>query len=205
MLKIILIRHGKTFWNGEWKLQGHSNIELSPEGIAEAELLAANFPFQTVNAIYSSDLIRAKSTAEILAKRFNLPVNTTPELRETNFGDWEGKTLAEMQIIDPANYENFFANPEALKIKNAESFSQVQQRAMHAIKKIIAAHQNGNIIVVAHGAINRTVLCSILDIPLKKMWALSQFNTAVNIIRFEDEVFTVDLINGTAHLGQSFS
>ena len=205
MLKIILIRHGKTAWNGEWKLQGHSNVELSPEGIAEAELLAANFPILTIDAIYSSDLKRAKSTAEILSKRFNLPVHTTPELRETNFGDWEGRTLAEMKIADPANYENFFANPEALKINNAESFSQVQQRAMTAIKKIIAAHQNGNIIVVAHGAINRTVLCSILDIPLKKMWALSQFNTAVNIIRFEDEIFTVDLINGTAHLGQSFS
>ena len=205
MLKIILIRHGKTDWNGEWKLQGHSNIELSPEGIAEAELLAANFPFQTVNAIYSSDLIRAKATAEILAQRFNLQIHTTSALRETNFGDWEGKTLAEIKKIDPINYENFFTNPEALKINNAENFSQVQQRAMHAIKKIIAAHQNGNIIVVAHGAINRTVLCSVLEIPLKKMWALSQFNTAVNVIRFEDEVFTVDLINSTAHLGQSFS
>lgn len=205
MLRIILIRHGKTSWNGNWRIQGHSNIELSPEGIAEAELLAANFPLQKVEAIYSSDLQRAKSTAEILAKRFNLPVHTTPELRETNFGDWEGKTLAEMEKIDPVNCENFFRNPEELKINNAESFSHVQERAMNAIKKIIAAHQTGNIIVVAHGAINRTVLCSILEIPLKKMWALSQFNTAVNIIRFEDEVFTVDLINGTAHLSQSLS
>ena len=205
MLRIILIRHGKTSWNGNWRIQGHSNIELSPEGIAEAELLATNFPLQKVEAIYSSDLQRAKSTAEILAKRFNLPVHTTPELRETNFGDWEGKTLAEMEKIDPVNCENFFRNPEALKINNAESFSHVQERAMNAIKKIIAAHQTGNIIVVAHGAINRTILCSILEIPLKKMWALSQFNTAVNIIRFEDEVFTVDLINGTAHLSQSLS
>lgn len=205
MLKIILIRHGKTAWNGKWKIQGHSNIELSPEGIAEAELLAANFPFQTVDAIYSSDLSRAKTTAEILAKRFNLPVHTTQELRETNFGDWEGKTLAEMQLIDPVNCENFFRNPEELQINNAEKFPQVQQRAMHAIKKIIAAHPTGNIVVVAHGAINRTILCSILEIPLKNMWLISQFNTAVNIIRFEDKVFTIDLINGTAHLAQSFS
>ena len=205
MLKIILIRHGKTSWNGNWKIQGHSNVELSPEGIAEAELLAANFPLPTVDAIYSSDLNRAKSTAEILAKRFNLPVFTMPEIREVHFGDWEGKTLAEMQLIDPVNCENFFRNPEALQIKNAEKFSQVQQRAMNGIKKIIAAHSTGNIVVVAHGAINRTILCSILGMPLKKMWTLSQFNTAVNIIRFEDEVFTVDLINGTAHLAQSLS
>lgn len=205
MLKIILIRHGKTSWNGNWKIQGHSDIELSPEGIAEAELLAANFPLPTIDAIYSSDLKRAKSTAEILAKRFKLQVNTTPAFREANFGDWEGKTLAEMQKIDPVNCENFFRNPENLHIKNAENFSHVQQRAMYAIKKITAAHRNENIVIVAHGAINRTILCSILEMPLKKMWTLSQFNTAVNIIRFEDEIFTIDLINGTAHLSQSLS
>ena len=205
MLRIILIRHGKTSWNGKWKIQGHSNIELSQEGIIEAKLLAANFPLPSVNAIYSSDLTRAESTAKILSQKFNLPVHTTPQLRGVNFGDWEGKTLAELEIIDPANYENFFRNPEALQIKNAETFSQVQKRAMNFIEKIIAAHQNENVIVVAHGAINRTILCSILDIPLKKMWLLSQFNTAVNILRFEDEVFTVDLINGTAHLSQSLS
>lgn len=205
MLKIFLIRHGKTSWNGNWRIQGHSDIELSSEGITEAKLLAANFPVPTIDAIYSSDLNRAKSTAEILAKKFNLPVKITPEFREINFGDWEGKTLAEMEKIDPVNCENFFRNPEALKIKNAESFSHVQQRAMNAIKKITAAHQTGNIVVVAHGAINRTILCSILDMPMKKMWDISQFNTAVNIIRFDDKVFTIDLINGTAHLSQSLS
>ena len=205
MLKIILIRHGKTSWNGSRRIQGHTNIELSPEGIAEAELLAANFPLPKIDAIYSSDLNRAYDTAEILAKKFNLPVLTLPELREVNFGDWEGKTLAEMEKIDPINFENFFRDPENLQIKNAESFLNVQERAMSAIKKIIAVHQKGNIVVVAHGAINRVILCSILEIPLKKMWSLSQFNTAVNVIRFEDEVFTVDLINSTAHLSPTFS
>lgn len=200
MTKIILVRHGLTLWNGERKIQGHSDVELAPEGIEQAKLLAENFPLENISAVYSSDLNRAKTTAEILAQKFNLPVQLEKNLREANWGDWEGKKLSEIENADPVNYEKFFRNPEEVQISNAETFAQLQARAFSAFKKIIAAHPDENIIIVAHGAINRTILCSILEIPLKKMWALSQFNTAVNILRFDDGYFTVELINGTAHL-----
>lgn len=201
MTKIILVRHGLTVWNTEKKLQGHSNIELAPEGIKQAELLAKNFPVENISAIYSSDLMRAKVTAETLAKRFNLPVQLEKNLREANWGDWEGKTLSEIEKMDPINYERFFRNPEELNVANAETFAQLQARAFSAVKKIIAAHPDENIVIVAHGAINRTILCSILEIPLKNSWSLSQFNTSVNIFRYDDGFFTVELINSTAHLG----
>ena len=200
MTKIFLVRHGMTLWNNERKIQGNTDIELAPEGIAQAKLLAEHFPIENISAVYSSDLKRAKVTAEILAEKFNLPVQTVKNLRETNFGDWEGKKLSELEKTDPLNYERFFRNPEELRVANAETFKQLQIRAVDAIKKIIAAHPDENIIIVAHGAINRTILCHILEMPLKSMWTLSQFNTALNIIRFEDGFFTVDLINGTAHL-----
>ena len=200
MTKIFLVRHGMTFWNGERKIQGNTDIELAPEGIAQAKLLAENFPVENISAVYSSDLKRAKVTAEILAERLNLPVQTVKNLRETNFGDWEGKKLSELEKADPLNYERFFRNPEELRVANAETFEQLQIRAVDAVKKIIAVHPDENIVIVAHGAINRTILCYILEMPLKRMWTLSQFNTALNIIRFEDGFFTVDLINGTAHL-----
>ncbi len=200
MTKIILIRHGQTLWNVERKIQGHSNVELAPEGIAQAKLLAKNFPIENISAIYSSDLIRAKVTAEIVAERFNLSVQTEKNLREANWGDWEGKKLAEIEKFDTINYERFFRNPEEVQIANAETFAQLKARAFSALKKIIAAHPDENIVIVAHGAINRTILCSILEIPLKNLWSLSQFNTAVNIFRYDDGFFTVELINGTAHL-----
>ena len=200
MVKIMLTRHGKTAWNEIRKVQGHSDIELTAEGVAQAELLAKNCPLEKVSAIYSSDLSRAKTTAEILAKKFNLPVQLEKNLREVNFGDLEGKTLAEFEKEDPQNFYNFFNKPDELKIKNAETFQELQARAFAAVKKIIAAHHDENIIIVAHGAINRVILCSILEIPIRKMWSLSQFNTAVNLIRCDDGFFTVDLINGTAHL-----
>ena len=200
MTKIILIRHGQTLWNVERKIQGHSNVELAPEGIAQAKLLAKNFPIENISAIYSSDLNRAKVTAEIVAERFNLSVQTEKNLREANWGDWEGKKLTEIEKFDPINYERFFRNPEEVQIANAETFAQLKARAFSTLKKIIAAHPDENIVIVAHGAINRTILCSILEIPLKNLWSLTQFNTAVNILRFDDGYFTVELINGTAHL-----
>lgn len=200
MTKIMLTRHGKTAWNAIRKVQGHSDTELTPEGIAQAELLATNCPLENVSAIYSSDLLRAKVTAEILAKKFNLPVQLEKNLREVNFGDLEGKTLADFEKSDPQNFYNFFNKPDELKITNAETFPQLQRRAFDAVQKIIAAHPDENIIIVAHGAINRTILCSILEIPLRKMWSLSQFNTAVNLFSYDAGFFTVDLINGTSHL-----
>ena len=105
MLRIFLIRHGETEWNKSGKFQGHSDVKLSPEGIHQAKLLAQHAPFQHVDAIYSSDLSRAFDTAKILAVKFNvLPVKTTPELRETNFGEWEGRYISELTEESPKSF-----------------------------------------------------------------------------------------------------
>lgn len=203
MTKIMLVRHGLTEWNAIGKMQGTSDVHLSPDGLHQARLLAAHCPFFTASAVYSSPLARAETTALILANRFNLQVQTVPEFRETHFGDWEGQILRDIAKADPENFEKFFMNPDELKIPNAETFQETQERAMDALKKILAAHESekdAHIIIVAHGAINRVILTKILDMPLKKMWSLSQFNTAINIFREDDGHFTVDLINSTAHL-----
>lgn len=203
MIKIMLVRHGVTFWNSEGKIQGISNIHLSPDGLHQARLLAAHCPFHTADAIYSSDLARAETTALILANKFNLHVQTEHELREINFGDWEGKSFRDLAKTDPENFEKFFLKPDELKISNAENFEEVQVRSMNALKKIIAAHsdeKNSNIIIVSHGVVIRLILFSILEIPIRKLWSINQFNTAVNILHEEEGYFTVDLVNGTAHL-----
>ena len=203
MTRIMLVRHGLTFWNSIGRMQGTSDIHLSPDGLHQARLLAAHCPFFTANAIYSSPLARASTTALILASRFNLHVQTVPELRETNFGDWEGQILRELAQSDPQNFEKFFKQPDELKLPNAETFLQTQERAMKALIKICETHceeKDSHVIIVSHGAVNRLIICALLEIPIKKMWAISQFNTAVNIFREDDGHFTVDSINCTSHL-----
>ena len=203
MTRIMLVRHGLTFWNTLGKMQGTSDVHLSPDGLHQARLLAAHCPFFAANAIYSSPLARAETTALILANKFNLHVQTVPELSETNFGDWEGQILRELAQSDPQNFEKFFKQPDELRLPNAETFLQTQERAMGALKKICDTHRDekdSHVIIVSHGAVNRVILCALLEIPIRKMWALSQFNTAVNIFREDDGHFTVDLINSTVHL-----
>ncbi|MBR6013156.1 MAG: histidine phosphatase family protein [Selenomonadaceae bacterium] len=203
MTKIMLVRHGLTAWNGIGKMQGSSDVHLSPDGLHQARLLAAHCPFVTADAVYSSPLARAETTALVLANKFNLHVQTVDDLREISFGDWEEQLLRDIAKIDPINFEKFFKAPDELKIPNAETFSETQERAVNALKKILEIHKDekeSHIIIVAHGVINRVILSEILGMPLKKIWTLSQFNTAVNIIREDDGLFTVDLINSTAHL-----
>lgn len=200
MTRIYLIRHGETEWNKEGRLQGTSNVLPSPEGIRQAKLLAEHTPFRTVDAIYSSDLSRAVKTAEILAEKFNLPVIEERGFRETDFGDWEGRLFSDLLDEEPDGFEQFFTKPDKVHPPNGETFLESQARVMTALEEIVADNDDKSIIVVAHGSVIRLILCAALSMPLRKMWAIGQFNTAVNILRVDDGVATVELVNSTAHL-----
>ena len=203
MVEIILVRHGLTLWNVEGRIQGISDTELAPEGLRQAKLLAENFPCDKIDAIYSSDLSRAKITAQFVADKFGLTVQTSTGFREVDFGEWEGKYFADLEKDDSERLKIFYTSPDKLQLDRAETFQQAQSRAMNELEKIIATHENGGenrIVITAHGSINRLIICAILDIPIKNIWRINQFNTAVNIFRVDDGNFTVKLINCTAHL-----
>ena len=203
MVEIVLVRHGLTLWNRTARIQGISDVELSDEGLRQAKLLAEKFPFDSVDAIYSSDLSRAKSTAQFIADKFNLPVQTDAEFREVNFGVWEGKTFAELEKIDAERVKIFHSSPEKLVIEGAETFQQAQVRAMNAIKKLVERHESKDfcrIVVVTHGCVIRTIIAGILEVPLKNLWRIRQFNTGVTAIHTYDNYFTLSLFNSTAHL-----
>ena len=203
MVEIFLIRHGLTLWNTAGRLQGISDTELAPEGLRQAKLLAEKFPCDKVDAIYSSDLARAKITAQLTAAKFGLTVQPMADFREVDFGEWEGKYFADLEKTDADRLKIFYTQPDKLKLDGAETFQQAQSRAMNRLKQVIDAHENGgenHVVIAAHGSINRLMLCAILEIPIKNIWRLNQFNTAVNIFRVDDGNFTVRLINGTAHL-----
>lgn len=200
MLRIFLIRHGETEWNKQNRLQGHSDMHLSSEGYHQAIALADHAPFQHIDAIYSSDLSRAIETAGVIAERFNLGVKLMPELRETNFGDWEGREISELAMESPKAFGKFFTDPERCHPPHGETFLECQARALIGIREIIANHENQNVVVVSHGAAIRLILGAALDMPIHKMWAIGQFNMALNILRVDDGEFTVELMNSTEHL-----
>ena len=201
MTKVILFRHGQTEWNILGKYQGKTDVPLSEDGKRQAKMLAAKFPTAELHAVYSSDLSRAAFTAKCVADRFSLPVVTDPAFREIDFGAWEGLTFTEIAERYPYAAEGrFWKNPDEIKIPDGETFADVQRRGMKRLREIIAANPDKTIAVAAHGGINRTIIAEALHMPLQYLWSIRQFNTAVNIICYEGEWRTVELINGTAHL-----
>ena len=205
MTKIILVRHGETEWNSSGRYQGQTDIPLSETGIEQAKCLADNFIYGAPRVIYASDLTRARQTAEILAEKFGFTVHFEPNLREINFGAWEGLSYEKIGARWPEEIKKFFQAPDEMKIPQGESVTELQARTSGVLEKIIARHPDEEILLVAHGAVLRSLISYALHVPLKYFWSIRQFNTAVSIITYADGVFSTELINSTAHLGGKFA
>lgn len=211
-LKIFLVRHGLTSWNHVHRYQGHTDIVLSEDGIKQAYALKERFSNTPVEAIYSSDLQRARKTAEIINEAHCLPLHTCPDLREINFGSWEGLTFAEIAERYPELSQKWLTTPHLVELPAGESLAKVQARGMDVMQKIIGGHPEGQVIVVAHGVIIATILGGLLKIPLHQMQEYKQDNTAVSLVTvapcagkqfpLEYEA-SLELFNDLAHLGSS--
>jgi broad specificity phosphatase PhoE len=147
--EILLTRHGETDWNRERRLQGHTDRPLSEEGRRQALALAEELE-QPLDAVYASDLARAHETARIVAERLGLDVVVLPELRERDFGTWEGLT-------DDEIHERF---PEARNGPwgDAESREEMLGRVSEALGRIASAHPDGRVLVITHGGPVRALL-----------------------------------------------
>ncbi|WP_315436333.1 histidine phosphatase family protein [uncultured Selenomonas sp.] len=201
MTEIIIIRHGETEWNKTGRFQGHSDVPLSAEGRTQAETLGKNLIVDHVDAIYASDLTRAMETAAPLAARFGLPVISDPQLRELNFGAWEGRNFNDVNAENPNAMKNFYTDPEQADIPESEPFPEFQRRVAGRVREIVAHERGKRVVIVSHGASIRILLADLLSMPIRSIWHLSQLNTAVNKIRFEDDGFAVvTLMNDTSHL-----
>ena len=201
-MRLILVRHGQTEWNAGGRYQGQSNVALSDTGRKQARFLAERFPVRQLDAIYTSDLDRAKETAECVGKRLGLMVYQEKAFRELSFGDWEGLTYQEISSRWPEEAEKLFTAPDELVIPHGETFRDLQKRALDKIYSLYEKHIDQTVAVFAHGAINKTILAGLMHIPLHYLWSLRQDNTAVNILRLDDGYVMVELINSTSHLGE---
>jgi broad specificity phosphatase PhoE len=139
---LLLVRHGETDWNADGRLQGHTDRPLSDFGRRQARELAAELEGDELEAIYSSDLARARETAEIVGERLGLPVELDPDLREKDWGNWEGLTAVERDRVEFVG----------------ESTEAHQERMLRALRRIAERHPGeGRVLVVTHGGSMRRV------------------------------------------------
>ncbi|HLI87072.1 MAG TPA: alpha-ribazole phosphatase [Ktedonobacteraceae bacterium] len=173
--RLWLVRHGVTRWNIEQRFCGQSDIPLAPRGRVQARWLARRLQSERIAAIYSSDLQRARETAEIIAQRQPgmAPVTISPCWREINFGAWEG--LSYEQIA--RNFEQhagFFSDPQHCATPGGESLADVLRRVNRGLSEIAANARTtrGDVVVVSHGGTLRALLCRALGMPLDRQWQL---------------------------------
>lgn len=150
MTEILLARHGETDWNRERRIQGHTDRPLTDEGRRQAVGLAERLVDDPPDAVYSSDLVRAHETARIVAERLELEVIVLPELRERDFGTWEGLTDDEILARFPKAHNGPWGD--------AESREEMLERVREAIGRIATAHPEGRVLVITHGGPVRALL-----------------------------------------------
>ena len=153
---ILLVRHGETDSNAEGRIQGQTNTPLNERGRAQAQALADELAGEAIAAVYSSDLDRARETAEILAGRLDLPVVVDPALRERNFGSWEGRTVDEFEARWPGAWARWREGDEGEG--DVEDHLALAARVRDAIHRLAAAHPGERILIVAHGGAMRVIL-----------------------------------------------
>lgn len=196
MTELILIRHGQTSANKSGKFHGRTDIGLSDEGFRQVKKLAEWFPAVKIAALYTSDLRRAYETAVPIGKKFHCGIMVDKNLREMNFGAWEGLTYEEIACHWPAEAKTYLEYPDKLRIPEGETFEALQQRAVRAITRIVRENKNKTVAVVTHGAFVVVFLAAVLQIPLHCIWSLRQDNAAVNILFYEKFRWKVELVNG---------
>ncbi len=172
MSEMWLVRHGQTDWNLERRYQGHSDTPLNATGLAQAELAAASLVGGRYAAIYSSDLHRARTTAETIARRLGMEVILDPRLREVNFGAWEGLVSAEIQARFPAEWNARMTDPQHARPSGGESVQDVAERMWAALDEFTARHAGQPLIIVSHGLALATVRCRVEGAPLAEARAL---------------------------------
>jgi len=200
-LVLYLLRHGQT--EGKGKIyKGLLDVPLSKEGVIQAEK-ATHFLLSQIGKydlkpeiIYSSPLKRAFFTAEIISKNLSLKIKKLEELKERSFGKWEGLSINDIISLYPEDFERWKTNPLKFSPPDGESTLEVSKRAKKVIRQIIYKHKGSQIIIVAHGGINRVLLCQLLGVSLKNIFRIEQDFTCVNIIEFYNSSAVVKLING---------
>jgi len=145
------VRHGETDWNLTRRLQGHSDRPLNETGREQARGLVAELADEELEAVYSSDLLRAQETARIAAEARGLNVTALPELRERHFGSWEGLTDEEI-------HERFPEEVADGVLGDGESRDELDRRILRALSRIADEHPDATVLVVSHGGPLRSVL-----------------------------------------------
>ena len=196
--KVILIRHGETDWSYQKRYCGFTDIELNEKGRQQARRLLKRLSKEKIHKVYSSDMKRTLQFAKIVFK--DLPAEELLDLREMNFGIFEGLTYKDIMEKYPKVYREWLGNPLDIIVPRGESLKTLVRRVRKALKRILSQNSDKKVAVFTHGGPIRVILCDILELDLKEVWKIEQELASISIIEFVEGRGKVHLLNDISYL-----
>lgn len=197
---VYLIRHGETEWNKIGKFQGSTDIALSKTGIEQA-YLAAQVLKGKIDHIYASPLSRAKQTADIIAEPNNITAQIETDIREINFGLWEGLTFEEIRTQYPKEFLSWRNPEEGYLMSDDLSIRNAGKRAGDAMRRLVKSHSGERIALVAHGGILKAGLINLFDWNMTMYHKFYLGNTSITKLVFKkNDSPVLATLNNTSHL-----
>lgn len=190
--QLILVRHGQTVDNVAGIAQGWNDSALSDVGQTQVQRLAERLASLQPTAIYSSPLGRALATADAIAAATGLPITQLPELREMNYGGWEGRSFLDVRRDDEATYQRWIADDEAT-CPDGESHADVRRRLVRAIRQINSERP----VIVTHGTAIRIAATALLELPTMTARYFAQDNAALNVFVWRTNHWVLKVWNQT--------
>lgn len=200
MTRIVLVRHGQTEWNRVERFRGQVDVPLNEIGHRQAQSLARRLASWPIAAIYAGPLGRARETAQPLADALNMPCQVLDGFLDINYGDWAGLSFEQAAARDPETYARWNQHPAYATAPDGEGLADVQQRAIAAVRQVVAAHPDATVVMVGHQVVNKVVICAALDLELDYFWRLGQDNACLNLLDWQNGVFNLTRLNDTCHL-----
>jgi probable phosphoglycerate mutase len=204
--RLLLVRHGETDWNRQGRFQGQIDIPLNSNGLAQAEAAGSFLASASIHRAYTSSMARPRQTAEvILSSHPGVPLTATRGLVEIGHGLWEGRLEREIAESWPELLADWKRAPHTVQMPEGETIHDVWTRSLQTWHTIAASlDDQETALVVAHDAVNKTILCALLGLSPADIWTIKQGNGGVTVIDYPQGAggtAVVAAMNLTTHLG----
>jgi broad specificity phosphatase PhoE len=200
MTTLVIVRHGHTALNDGDRFRGRTDTPLDERGLREARITAEAISGRwKLGAVYTSSVGRARSTGEIIGKPFGLSPVDEPGVLDMDYGEWTGLTFEEARAHDPEVYRDCMERSSAFRAPKGESFEELRERSMAAVKAISRRHQGQTVAIVSHTVVIRVLLLGFLEMSTDHFWRIRQGTCAINVIEDDGKLFYIEQLNDTCH------
>jgi broad specificity phosphatase PhoE len=198
--RLLLVRHGESTWNAARRTQGQCDPPLSDRGLAQARGVAGRLAGRRIEGFYSSDLVRARHTADVIGEAMGIEPVLEPGLREVALGAWEGRTREELKEGFPEHWARWTREPSWDVVPGGEGEARFTRRVTGTLRRLRERHPNGDVVCVTHGGVIQVALLDVLGRPGRGFFHFVIENCSITVIQRNRHRTVVTAVNDTCHL-----